>query len=194
MHPRFLVFILVAFYLHQGFSQVSDKGNEMVLEEADLSNKVQVLVDKPEEFKAISRESVPVLEVSITSSPEKPKNHQSHTVTVKMDNSTVNLNIHRNGNQILVSRKVNFPFEITNAQKNALELMSVYLYLFSLGNDEQAHGTRKAKQHRHIQLAADMVSIVGSHNVKHKTTNEIVCGCTNCSTHRFPPCTICFDT
>ena len=70
------------------------------------SKKVQVLVDKLEDlrFKAISRESISVLEVSITSSPEKPKNHQSHTVTVKMDNSTVNLNIHRNGNQILVSQ------------------------------------------------------------------------------------------
>jgi hypothetical protein len=174
MQPRLLVFILVASCFLQGTSQVPDKVNAENFEEADLVRKIQVLVDTPEEFKAISTESIPVLEVSITSSPEKQKNHQLHTVTIKLDNSAVRLNIHRNGNQIAASRQVDVNFTITNAQKDALELMSINLYRFSLGNNEQDHGTRRAKPHKHIQLAAYMVSIVGPNEVSPLSP---LCGC-----------------
>jgi hypothetical protein len=160
MHTRFWAFLLVAYSLAPGvFANISDKGYAKKIEGADLSKTIQVLVNTPDEFKAISKESIPVLEVSITSSPEKPKNHQSHTVIISLDNSTVKLIIHRNGNQILASRQVDFPFKFTNAQKNALESMSIDIYRFSLGKNEWDHGSRKKQQHRHIQLAANMVSI-----------------------------------
>jgi hypothetical protein len=157
MQPRWLTFIYVTSYLLLGFSQVSAQGNEMNFEETKLSRKIQVLVDTPEEFRAISRDSMPALDVSITSSQEKPKNHQSHTVTVKLDNYTVRLNIHRNGNQISGSRQVDIPFNITQEHTNALDLMTDSLYRISLGNNDD---NRKAKPHKHIQLAANMVSIL----------------------------------
>jgi hypothetical protein len=160
MQSRFCVFVLVAYSLAPGvFANISDRAYERETEETDLSKTIQVLVDTPEEFKAISKELFPLLEVSITSSPEKPKNHQSHTVIIRLDKATVKLIIHRNGNQILTSRQVDFPFKISNAQKNALESMSVNIYRFSLGKNKLDHGSRKNNQHRHIQLAANMVSI-----------------------------------
>ncbi len=135
----------------------SDGKNEMDIEKSKVSDKVHTLIDTPEEFRVILRESMPALEVSITSSEENAQNHQSHTVIVKLNNFSVILNIHRNGNQILGSRQVDFPFNITNAHKEVLDFMADNLYRISLGNNEQDHDIHEVKRHKHIQLAANMV-------------------------------------
>lgn len=164
MQPTWLTFIIVTSPLFLVHSQVSDRGSEINFEKTNLPRKIQVLVDMPEEFKAIYRDLLPAAQeifISITSSQEKPKNHQSHTVTVKLNNNTVRLIIQRNGNHISASRQVDMPFNITQEHINALDLMTDCLYQISLGNN----GDSKAKPNRHIQLAAKMVRIcIGTRN------------------------------
>lgn len=148
MQPNSVILMLVNLHLLLGYS-------------LEFPRHIQTLVDTPEEFKAITKDSTPALEVSIISQ-EANQSHQSHIVTVKLDNFSVKLNIHRNGNQISGSRQVDRPFKITNAHKNLLDNLANELYQLSPGNNEQVNGNRNATPSKHIQLAANMVRSFGS--------------------------------